>query len=288
MNSFKVFSVLSFAAAAAAQQCDLQFDGRIPSDFVAADFDQDNGIFNPDNVFGQNLTLSQVVDLGSGVGGALFDVDTQPVEVTINDESIFVPNANTVQNGFRRAELLIASNSGTDNSTVGVKTLHFSLMKDAARPLNLSHEYQLVFLESADFSTNQVVLKTGTIIGSNGGDPDTLQLFGNVNEATPGLIFSQPFDEGVFHNFALKLDFNALTTQVFYSQGCDPLEAVTDEIANNVGGQGQFHFGVLKKGIGGGDDIVRNAFQPAGIDEGVIYASIFEEDSADGCISLEP
>jgi len=288
MNSFKVFSVLSFVAAATAQQCDLQFDGRVPSDFVAVDFDQDNGIYNPDNVFGQNLTLSQVVDIDSGVGGALFDVDTQPVGVTINDESIFVPNANTVQNGFRRAELLIASNSGTDNSTVGVKTLHFSLMKDAARPLNLSHEYQLCFLESADFSTNQIVLKTGTIIGSDGGDPDTLQLFGNVNEATPGLIFSQPFDGGVFHNFALKLDFNALTTQVFYSQGCDPLEAVTDEIANNVGGQGQFHFGLLKKGIGGGDDIVRNAFQPAGINEGIIYASIFEEDSSDGCISLEP
>lgn len=80
-------------------------------------------------------------------------------------------------------------------------------MKDAALPLNLSHEYQLVFLESADFSTNQVVLKTGTILDKATADPDTLQLFGNVNDGQ--LLFSTPFTDDVFHNFAVTLDFNA-------------------------------------------------------------------------------
>jgi hypothetical protein len=132
------------------------------------------------------------------------------VEVTISDKSIFAPSANNVQTGFRRAELLPASNSGTDPSTTGVKTLHFSLMKDAKRPLNLSHEYQLVFLESNDFSTNQVVLKTGTILGQATKDPDTLQLFANVNKSPNTVLFSTPFTAGVFHNFALTLDFNKL------------------------------------------------------------------------------
>jgi hypothetical protein len=134
-----------------------------------------------------------------------FDVDTIVAEVTISDKSIF-----NGQTGFRRAELLIASNDGTDASTTGIKTLHFSLMKDLIRPLNLSHEYQLAFLESADFSTNQFVLKTGTILGVNTANPDTLQLFGNVNVNPPVVLFSTPFTEGVFHNFALTLDFNEL------------------------------------------------------------------------------
>lgn len=61
-----------------------------------------------------------------------------------SDDSIF-----NGQTGFRRAELNPASNDGTDASTDGVKTVHFALQKDAARPLNLSHEYQLFFLETA-------------------------------------------------------------------------------------------------------------------------------------------
>ena len=80
--------------------------------------------------------------------------------VTISDASIF-----NNQTGFRRAELQPASNNGSDPSTIGIKTLHFSIMKDPARALNTSHEYQLVFLEDAKFATNQFVLKTGKIGG---------------------------------------------------------------------------------------------------------------------------
>jgi hypothetical protein len=132
------------------------------------------------------------------------------MSISCSDKSIFAPSATNVQTGFRRAELLIASNNGTDASTTGVKTLHFSVMKDTTRPLNLTHEYQLVFLESSDFSTNQFVLKTGTILGGNTTDPDTLQLFGNVNASPVQTLFQTAFTEGVFHNFAVAMDFNAL------------------------------------------------------------------------------
>lgn len=128
--------------------------------------------------------------------------------MTINDKSIFAPSASNVQTGFRRVELLPASNSGKDPSTTGVKTLHFSVMKDPARPLNLTHEYQLVFLESDDFSTNQVVVKTGSILGQNTANPDTLQVFGNVNSQPVQTLFATPFTPGTFHNFALTLDFD--------------------------------------------------------------------------------
>ena len=55
-----------------------------------------------------------------------------------------------------------------------------------------------------------------------------------------------------------------------------------------MSGQGQFHFGVLKKGLDGGEDIVRDGIQEAGINEGIIFGGIFEEDSSTGCISLAP
>ncbi|KAK4243452.1 hypothetical protein C7999DRAFT_44743 [Corynascus novoguineensis] len=266
-----------------AQACRLQFDGRIPANLAATDLDVPNDIFSNSFVIGQGLSFSDALQLQSADVGSLFDIgaNAQTVGVTISDDSIFQE-----QVGFRRAELIPASNSGTDASTEGVKTLHFRILKDDVRPLNLSHEYQLVFLESNDFSTNQFVLKTGTILGQDTPDPDTLQLFGNVNRGE--LLFSTPFAAGVFHNFAVTLDFNQLTTQVFFSTGQDPLAAVTDVLQNDVSGQGQFHFGVLKKPVGGVGDITKNGFQPNGIDEGVIFGGIFEEDSADACVSLSP
>ncbi|KAK3688852.1 hypothetical protein B0T22DRAFT_162731 [Podospora appendiculata] len=283
MFSSQSLTVLSLLAPlVSAQACKLQFDGRIPATLTAAGFDATNQFFGSSNVFGKGLAFSQLIQLPA-ITGSLFDTNTVPVAVTISDKSIF-----NGQTGFRRAELIPASNSGTDASTTGVKTLHFSVMKDAQRPLNLSHEYQLVFLESNDFSTNQVVLKTGTILGQATANPDTLQLFGNVNSNPPQVLFSAPFTPGVFNNFAVTLDFNKLTTQVFFSTGTAPLKAVTKALANDVSGQGQFHFGVLKKPTDGGADITKSGFQEAGIDEGVIYGGIFQEDSAGAaaCVSL--
>jgi hypothetical protein len=130
---------------------------------------------------------------------------SKAVEVTISDKSLF-----NSQTGFRRAELLPVSVSGSDPSTTGVKTMHFSVMKDSARPLNTSHEYQLFFLESNDYSTNQVALKYGSIIGGNpsGVSSDSLMLMGNVNAKPVNTIFSTKFTPGVWHNFAITLDFN--------------------------------------------------------------------------------
>lgn len=270
------------AAQAVAQKCPLQFDGRVPKNFTPAQFDADNALFNSGFVKGKGLKFSEILKLSDKT--TLFDHDTVPLTLTINDSSIFAPSETNVQTGFRRAELLPASNNGTDASTTGIKTLHFSLAKDPQRPLNLSHEYQLVFLESADFSTNQIVLKTGTILDQATPDPDTLQLFGNLKNTS--LLFSTKFTEGVVHNFALKLDFEALTTQVFYSQDASPLEQVTDAVANDVSGQGQFHFGLLKKPTGSTGDITKEGFQPSGIDEGILLGGIFEEDSTGDCISL--
>lgn len=78
------------------------------------------------------------------------------------------------------------------------------------------------------------------------------------------------------------------TAEVFHSTGNDPLESVTDVLDNDNSGQGQFHFGVLKKGVNGGADITKDAEQPAGIDEGVIFGGVFEEDTSENDATLSP
>jgi hypothetical protein len=76
---------------------------------------------------------------------------------------------------------------------------------------------------------------------------------------------------------------------VLYSTNLTPLASVTAAIANDISGQGQFHFGALKKPTGEGlTDITKQGFQESGIDEGIIYGGIFMENSESGCISASP
>ena len=77
------------------------------------------------------------------------------------------------------------------------------------------------------------------------------------------------------------------TTQILYSTDSSALTNVTAALPNNISGQGQFHFGVLKKPTGDNlTDVTKQGFQESGINEGIIYGGIFEEDSSAGCISL--
>ncbi|KAK2037063.1 hypothetical protein LZ31DRAFT_510247 [Colletotrichum somersetense] len=285
MHYSKSLTLLSLLAGAFGQSCNLQFDARVPVGTEVEEFDVANTLFNSRSVIGAGLIFSKVLQVSNEASSPFDGNDNVALAVAINDQSIF-----NGQTSLRRSELIPSSNVGTDASTLGVKTLHFSVQKDAQRPLNLSHEYQLAFLESNDFLTNQFVLKTGTILGGAvNADPDTLTLFGNVNtKPAPPVLFSTPFAEDTIHNFAIAMDFNANAVQVYYSTDNNDLEAQGVAQSNILAGQGLYHFGLLKKPVGAVGDITRNGFQPLGIDEAVLYSGIFQEESADGCISLEP
>jgi len=146
-----------------------------------------------------------------------------------------------------------------------------------------------VFLEDAAFSTNQFVLKTGTIAGQPAAqDPNLLVLQSNV-KANVQNLFNTSFAADTWLNFGLTLDFTANTIQVLFSQNSAPLAEVTGVLPNDLSGQGLFHFGALKKGTGNNlADVTKDGFQESGINEGVIYGGIFEEDSSAGCVSLSP
>ncbi|KAG9228729.1 hypothetical protein BJ875DRAFT_434820 [Amylocarpus encephaloides] len=284
------FSALVWTSSALAQKCPVALEGRIPAGSTPATFDITASPFDSKNVKGQNLTFAEIIQLPTNLSASLFDTNnTIPLLLTLSGQSIFAPSADNIQTGFRRCELLPATNNGTDASTLGQKIIHFSVMKDDTKPLNTTHGYQMVFLESADFSTNQIVVKTGTISGLEGkvAQGETLVVEGNIN-TDAGVIFEAAFSGGgVWHNFGLVMDFDANTTQVLYSQNSVSLAAVTQPVANDISGQGQYHFGLLKKPSGDNiTDVTKEGFQPSGINEGVFYGGLFVEEGAGGCLSL--
>jgi hypothetical protein len=76
--------------------------------------------------------------------------------VTIDNTSVFTPGSSAPQFGFRRTELIAQQNQAGDRTTfnaqleTGKTAFHFSFMADQSQPLNVTHEYQLVFIEPND------------------------------------------------------------------------------------------------------------------------------------------
>lgn len=116
------------------------------------------------------------------------------------------------QTGFRRIGMIPSAATTKDNiTTTGVKTVHISFMTDTAKPLNRSHEYQVAWLESADYSTNQFDIKMGTILGQEANGGDNIVIQGNQNGKPSGKVqnlFVAPLTNSIWHNFAFTLDFD--------------------------------------------------------------------------------
>jgi len=114
------------------------FEGRIPTGTELSSFDSyaTSKQFNPDYVKGNDIKWSEILKFPE-VEASRFDTEGyQALEVTLSDKSIFQQ-----QKGFRRAGLQFLSDSPDGPGNSGVKTLHWSVKQDAARPLNLTHEY---------------------------------------------------------------------------------------------------------------------------------------------------
>ncbi|KAK4128977.1 glycoside hydrolase family 131 protein [Parathielavia appendiculata] len=258
-------------------KCPIVFDGRVKTTTQLTDFDSSStSQFNPDYVKGNNLKWSDIVKFPNTANAHFDNATYKPFEVTISDQSIF-----QTQYGFRRAGLLFNgdTNEGSPGST-GVKTIHFSLKWDAQRALNLSHEYLLVWHEAADYSSNQFNFEAGAILGQAGLPKDTYKLLDRNNKQ----VWSTPILKKDWQNFAVTLDFNKNTLQVYYSKGNEPLKSVTSPVSNNNAGDGQYQIGLLKKPTGT-DDVVNSGYQSNNLNEGLIYGSLFVEDSATGCVS---
>ncbi|KAI1819457.1 hypothetical protein F4861DRAFT_137880 [Xylaria intraflava] len=257
-------------------QCPVVLTGQVKASLTASDFDSaTTSPFDPDFVRGSQ-PFSETLNFPNVTNSRFDNATYKSVEVTIDDDSIFQG-----QNGFRRAGLLMNGdvNDGSPGST-GIRTLHFSVKQDGERKLNLTHEYLNVWHETADYSANQFNFEMGTIIGGSG-DKNTFKVLNRENTE----VWSTAIDETAWQNFAVTLDFDQNTLQIYYSANDDPLEAVTDALPNDNSGEGQYQIGILKKPTGT-DDVVNSGYQESNINEGQIYGGLFIEDGADGCISL--
>ncbi|KAJ9157256.1 hypothetical protein NKR23_g440 [Pleurostoma richardsiae] len=307
--------------------CPIIFDGRVPSSLSLTDFDASGAgsPFGPDYVKGAGLEWSDIL-LFPSVPSSRFDNAAadgsaggfKPVEVTLSDKSIFQS-----QRGFRRAGLQFNGDPNTGSpGYVGVKTLHWSVRQDAARPMNLSHEYLVrtfvsfplaFFALHQQWETNE---KTGekkaqwrlTPSGyeqqnvwheASDYSADQIMFEAGTILGQTGLprsnfkifdrgmkqLWSTPIDATEWQNFAATLDLDKNTVRIYYSKGDAPLAAVTGALSADLSGGGQFQIGMLKKPTGT-SDVVNSGYQESGIKEGQIYGGLFVEDSTNGCISL--
>ncbi|KAF8473303.1 hypothetical protein BDZ91DRAFT_691645 [Kalaharituber pfeilii] len=263
------------------KELEILWDGRIPWDMELTAFDSyATSRYNAVYVLGAGQKWSEVLKF-PGVIPSLFDRNQtyKAVEVTINDKSIFAPGGNP-QNGFRRSELLPISNNGTDPTVQGITTFHVSLRPDANRSLNISHQYELVFIETNDFSSHVWTLKAGTPFGAN---PSTspltkyLRLEGSTaNGKTADVLFRVPWEIKTWHNFAITTDWVNNKLWAYYSSGNEPLKKVVNMIDNDATGKGQAHIGVLKLPTSSTNPS-QNGYQQENLHEGVIYGGVFAE-----------
>ncbi|KAF9220221.1 hypothetical protein BS17DRAFT_715196 [Gyrodon lividus] len=225
----------------------------------------------------------------------------QPMSISIDNTSIFIPGGNPPQpqNGFRRTELIAqkdnnhtALNSMTD---VGTTVFHVSIRADDKLPLNMSHEYQIVWIEPNDGSHVFEIQLGSPFTNPTGPLPVADAHYLKVRNHALDLLFETPFTSGDWHNFAVQIDWTHLTLGVFYSTNDQPLEAVTgieDNSSTPVGtvGQGDYHFGVLKLPLvdpaeppSEQSDVVHYGIQE-GDTEALTYSGVFIE-SIEGGVS---
>lgn len=196
--------------------CPIVLDGRVPSTANLATFDTSASPFSVDNVKGPQK-WSEILKLPK-VPASRFDLPGgQPVEVVINDKSIFSPGGKP-QNGFRRAGLIPAANNGTDASTVGIKTFHWSV-RQTAKKLNTSHEYINVWHERADYNGNQFNFETGALIGRETlTKKDDWKVLGKDDK----VMWTGAKVEGQWENFAITLDYTKKYVHFFYDDPNHP------------------------------------------------------------------
>jgi len=201
------FLVALWATAAVCQaqasvRCPLVFDGRIPSTVTNTVFDTASSPFSPENVKGKDLAFSSMVSLPASQASRFEENGTKAVGISINDESIFQPGDPPGQLRFRRAEFLYKANNGTDSSATGFKTVHWSVQLDPSKPLNLSHEYMMVWRERNDFSANQFMFQIGSLLYNTSVPRDNWSVVGKTNN----IIFTTPVSKDGWQNFAVSLD----------------------------------------------------------------------------------
>ncbi|KAI0088591.1 hypothetical protein BDY19DRAFT_993973 [Irpex rosettiformis] len=279
------------------------WDGRAPLNLTVADLDSSIGPFL--TVVKGSETASHYASLGgdSQIPTPLWTgSDTTPTEqvvsISIDNSSVFVPGGSQPQLGFRRTDF-IAANNGVHDQTLfdsletGVTEFHFSVKADTTRPLNFSHEYQVVWIEPNDGS-HVFDLQIGSPFTNPTGQlpsPGAHDL--KIRDHAGNVLFRTDFTSTSWHNFAVQVDWTSRSLAVLYSADNASLQVVTQPTPNlsatgGSAGQGDYHFGVLKLPLvnsadspSNQNDVVHFGIQE-GTTEALLYSGVFVENTSGG------
>ncbi|KAJ6624413.1 hypothetical protein B0H10DRAFT_2007130 [Mycena sp. CBHHK59/15] len=284
------FSSLAYATSS------IVYDGRVPFTMKNSDLDTSTGPFLT-AVKGQNesatyySTLLGHSTLPTALWNELAVIPTeQAISIRIDNTSIFVPGGGPPQHGFRRTELIAQKNGSSAVldavMEAGVSVFHFSIKADSLRPLNYSHEYQIVFIEPSD-GTHVFGIQLGSpFTNPTGKLPAANAHSFKVLDHALNVIFSTSFILLLWHNFAVEIDWCNRTLMVLYSINGLPLRTVTDVVPNptaTLGALGDFHFGILKLPLVNPMDSAANQVDVVhfgiqeGTTEGLLYSGVFVE-----------
>ena len=209
-----------------AVKCPIVKDGRIPPAFTLKDFDNTTSPFDPNYSKGQNLSWYQIARFPQ-TSPSRFDFvsvqnTTKPVEVTLTDQSIFVPGGGSPQLGFRRAGFLMGN--GTDDTVVGVKTFHWSTKQPQPQfsqdfgGMNLSHEYMNAWHGRNDYTGNQFSINTGVLLSQDypancgyaciAAEKNLSKHAWKFLDHLNHVVFVTPIRYDSWQNFAVTLDYD--------------------------------------------------------------------------------
>ncbi|KAI0365349.1 hypothetical protein BV20DRAFT_954502 [Pilatotrama ljubarskyi] len=303
-----MFSLIAFATfLVSALATPVIWDGRARFNLTNADLDTSTGPFltchsvvkGPENAthYSHLLGHSRSPTPLWNVGLSPLLPSEQVMSVTIDNSSVFVPGGGPPQFGFRRTDIIAAVNGEhtelitrmEQNSTI----FHFSIQKDEVRPLNYSHEYQIVFIEPNDGSHVFGIQLGSPFTNPTGPLPAPNAHSFKVLDHALNVLFTTPFTSHTWHNFAVEVDWNNRTLAVWYSQDAELLRRVKDTTPNPTValgpvGQGDFHFTVLKLPIvnptdtpADQGDVVHHGIQEGTL-EGLLNSGVFVESAAGG------
>ncbi|KAJ6555028.1 hypothetical protein DFH09DRAFT_1280654 [Mycena vulgaris] len=294
MIKLRVFlSVFTFVVCAAGK---IIYDGRVPYSMKTAALDTSTGPFLT-AVKGQNASASYYSTLlgHSALPTPLWNdlgiiPREQVISIRIDNTSVFVPGSGPPQYGFRRTEFIAQKNGSSTaldaEADTELSIFHFSIKADLSRPLNYSHEYQIVFIEPNDGSHVFGIQLGSPFTNPTGQLPAKNAHSFKVLDHGLNVLFSAPFVPLVWHNFAITVDWDSRTLLVAYSLDGRPLKAVTSTVPNPTaaaGATGDFHFGVLKLPLVNPEDsptdqsdVVHHGIQE-GTTEGLFYSGVFVE-----------
>jgi len=278
------FFLASFATAQPYDPiCKVVLDGRVPATASPSTFDTSKSPFLRDYAKPDDLKWAKVITFPT-VPPAVFDYKNggRPIQININERSLYQE-----QKAVRRAGLVIDPKGIlTDlEAQIGVKTFHWSVRQPQDRTLNFTHEYMNVFHVNKDEDVFNFRVLVGKMIAWKD-QPVPLTNFKFVNKKNEG-IWSTDVVYGAWQNFAVTLDFQKNTIQVWHSRNNDQLQPVTPVLPNDNSEKGKFHVGVFKKPTGVTKEMSfkSGGYQERAFDDAQIYGGVFVEDSKNGCVT---